>query len=129
MLDSRFGVDSVQSVSLLSGQGRCPAASEETDPLTVEECCGGQAARSVSTIPLQQDAALIHDRLLLPTSNDFNSRLVRGNKLLFLFDFQTQFSWGEFLVCFRDVLQNVERRTPLNVCLIVFNMRRSLMED
>lgn len=122
-------MDSVQSVSLLSGQGRCPAASEETDPLTVEECCGGQAARSVSTIPLQQDAALIHDRLLLPTSNDFNSRLVRGNKLLFLFDFQTQFSWGEFLVCFRDVLQNVERRTPLNVCLIVFNMRRSLMED
>ena len=49
-LDSRFGVELVQSVSLLLGQGHCLAASEETDPLTVHHCCGGQAAYNISSI-------------------------------------------------------------------------------
>lgn len=49
-LDSRFGEELVQSVSLLLGQGHCLAASEETDPLTVDHCCGGQAAYNISTI-------------------------------------------------------------------------------
>lgn len=40
----------VQSVSLLLGQGHCLAAREETDPLTVDHCCGGQAAYNISTI-------------------------------------------------------------------------------
>lgn len=40
----------VQSVSLLSGQGHCLAANEETDPLTVDHCCGGQAAYNISSI-------------------------------------------------------------------------------
>ena len=46
-LDSRSGVESVQSVSLLPGQGHSLAASEETDPLTVDQCRGGQAAYNI----------------------------------------------------------------------------------
>lgn len=49
-LDSRFGVELVQLVSMLLGQGHSLAASEETDPLTIDECCGGQTARNISRI-------------------------------------------------------------------------------
>lgn len=47
---SRFGVELVQSVSLLLGQGHCLAASEETDPLTVNHCCRGQTSCNISSI-------------------------------------------------------------------------------
>lgn len=74
-LDSRFGVELVQLVSMWLGQGHSLAASEETDPLTVDECCGGQTARNISRLyslekkkcrgrkALQQDAALIYGAL------------------------------------------------------------------
>lgn len=110
-LDSRFGAELVQSVSLLSGQGHCLAASEETDPLTVDHCCGGQAGRiqyiqyvrpgneevqRTITESLQQDTGLIYAALFfffLPVWNDFSSRSVQfyGEAVFFFSIFRAIF--------------------------------------
>lgn len=112
-----FGVESLQSVSLLSGQGHCLAASKETDPLTVDHCCGGQAAYNISsTHSLEMKKwsgrweELCSRTQLWFMEQAFGKRfqsfgsVLWGNKLFF----QTHFSCTECLVvCFRGVWENI----------------------
>lgn len=118
-LDSRFGVERVQSVSLLSGQGHRLAASEETDPLTVDHCCGGPGCRTIYPVyiqpgrwvsaggrrrhTLQEDAAPIYGALSVAGvklfQQSFGFSFMRGMSCFH--HFQTHFSQGDLgVICF-----------------------------
>lgn len=127
-LDSRFGVERVQSVSLLSGQGHRLAASEETDPLTVDHCCGRPGCRTIYPVyiqpgrwvsaggrrrnTLQEDAARIYGALSVAGvklfQQSFGFSFMRGMSCFH--HFQTHFSRGDLgVICF---LGQLHKQTP-----------------